>query len=128
MPDFHTDFEPGRLNLDIPVFQKTYELYKSFYQLVAHFPKKDKYAIGQKIENGILGLIEDIIIASQLSKSEKVSILQAGSIKLDVLKVLIRCCKDLKTIDNKSYLLLESQLQEIGKMLGGWIKASTYRT
>jgi len=96
--------------------------------LVAHFPKKDRYAIGQRIENGILGLIEDIITASQLSKSEKVPTLQGASIKLDVLKVLIRCCKDLKIIDNKNYLLLESQLQEIGKMLGGWIKASTYRT
>jgi hypothetical protein len=73
-------------------------------------------------------LIEDIITASQLSKSEKVPTLQTASIKLDVLKVLIRCCKDLKIIDNKNYLLLESQLQEIGKMLGGWIKASTYHT
>jgi len=96
--------------------------------LVAHFPKKDRYAIGQKIENGILELIEGIITASQLSKSEKVPTLQSASIKLDVLKVLIRCCKDLKIIDNKNYLLLESQLQEIGKMLGGWIKASTYRS
>jgi four helix bundle protein len=128
MPDSHTDFEPGRLNLDIPVFQKTYELYKAFYQLVAHFPKKDRYAIGQKIENSILELIEGIITASQLSKSEKVPTLHSASIKLDVLKVLIRCCKDLKIIDNKNYLLLESQLQEIGKMLGGWIKASTYRS
>jgi hypothetical protein len=75
-----------------------------------------------------LGLIEDIITASQLSKSEKVPTLQNASIKLDVLKVLIRCCKDLKIIDNKNYLLLESKLQEIGKMLGGWIKASTYRS
>jgi len=128
MPDFHTDFEPGRLNLDIPVFQKTYELYKSFYQLVAHFPKKDKYAIGQKIENGILGLIEDIITASQLSKSEKVPSLQAASIKLDILKVLIRCCKDLKILDNKKYLIFESQVIEIGRMLGGWIKASNLRS
>jgi four helix bundle protein len=128
MPDYHKSFEPGRLNLDIPVFQKTYELYKFFYQLVAHFPKKDRYSIGQKIENGMLGLIEDIVTASQLSKSEKVPTLQGASIKLDVLKVLIRCCKDLKIIDNKNYLLLESKLQEIGRMLGGWIKASTYNS
>jgi len=86
MPDSHTDFEPGRLNLDIPVFQRTYELYKSFYQLVAHFPKKDRYAIGQRVENGILGLIEDIITASQLSKSEKVPTLQGASVNLTGLK------------------------------------------
>jgi hypothetical protein len=69
--------------------------------------------------------MESVILASQLSKTEKLPILQKASIKLDVLKVLIRLCKDLKVLDNKKYLILESQIQEIGRMLGGWIKAST---
>lgn len=38
------------------------------------------------------------------------------------LKILIRILKDLKILDIKKYLLLEDELQEIGKMLGGWIK------
>lgn len=125
MTDLHKDFEPGRLNLDIPIFQKTYELYKLFYQFSPHFPKKDRYTIGQRIENSMLEVIEGIVTASQLSKSEKLPILQKTSIKLDLLKVIIRLCKDLKILDNKKYLLLESYLQEIGKMLGGWIKASS---
>jgi len=68
--------------------------------------------------------MESVILASQLSKIEKLPILQKASIRLDVLKVLIRLCKDLKVLDNKKYLILESQIQEIGRMLGGWIKAS----
>lgn len=69
--------------------------------------------------------MESIILACQLTKTEKLPILQKASIRLDVVKVFIRLCKDLKVLDNKKYLLLESQIQEIGKMLGGWIKAST---
>lgn len=128
MTDFHNDSEFGKLNLDIPVFQKTYDLYKSFYSLVLDFPKKDRYTIGQRIENTILDILENIIAASQLSKLEKVPTLQKASIKLDVLKILIRCCKDLKIIDNKKYLTFESQIIEIGKMLGGWIKASSFHS
>ncbi len=128
MPDTHSDIEPGKLNLDIPVFQKTYDLYKSFYLIILDFPKKDRYTIGQRLENTILALLEDIITASQLSKSEKVPTLQKASIKLDILKVLIRCCKDLKILDNKKYLIFESQVIEIGRMLGGWIKASNLRS
>lgn len=128
MTDFHSDSEFGKLNLDIPVFQKTYDLYKSFYSLVLDFPKKDRYTIGQRIENTILDILENIIAASQLSKLEKVPTLQKASIKLDVLKILIRCCKDLKIIDNKKYLTFESQVIEIGKMLGGWIKASSFHS
>jgi hypothetical protein len=124
MPDFHKDFEPGRLNLDIPIFQKVYELYKLLYQYVASFPKKDRYTLGQRAENSLLDFMESVILASQLSKIEKLPILQKASIRLDVLKVLIRLCKDLKVLDNKKYLILESNIQEIGRMLGGWIKAS----
>lgn len=114
--------------MDIPVFQKTYDLYKSFYLIILDFPKKDRYTIGQRVENTILSLLEDIITASQLSKLEKVPTLQKASIRLDVLKVLIRCCKDLKILDNKKYLIFESQVIEIGRMLGGWIKASNLRS
>lgn len=128
MPDTHSDIESIKLNLDIPVFQKTYDLYKSFYSLILDFPKKDRYTIGQRVENTILDILEKIIAASQLSKSEKVPALQEASIKLDILKVLIRCCKDLKILDNKKYLIFESQVIEIGRMLGGWIKASNLRS
>ena len=125
MPNPHNDFQPTGLNTDIPIFQKTYDLYKMFYEICVHFPKKDKYTLGQKIENGILKLLESIILASQLAKTEKAPILKQASGKLDIIKVLIRLSNDLKIIDSKKYLNLQSSLQEIGKMLGGWIKASS---
>jgi four helix bundle protein len=125
MPDSHNNLESGKLNLDIPIFQKVYELYKLLYQYVASFPKKDRYTLGQRVENSLLDFMESVIFASQLSKTDKLPVLQKASIKLDVLKVFIRLCKDLKILDNKKYLILESQIQEIGRMLGGWIKAST---
>lgn len=125
MPNSHNDFEPTKLNLDIPIFQKAYELYKTFYQYLPDLPKNDRHTIGQRIENLILSVIESIVVASQLSKTEKLPVLQEASTKLDLLKVFVRLSKDLKIIDNKRYLTLESCIQEIGRMLGGWIKAST---
>ena len=113
------------LNLDIPVFTKTYDLYKAFYGYLATFPKKDRYTLGQKCEILLLDLLEGIILASSLSKEEKLPILKTASLKLDVLKVLFRLGKDLKIIESKKYLILEGFLQEIGKMLGGWIKATS---
>ena len=40
-----------------------------------------------------------------------------------MLKIFIRLLKDVDAIKNKDYLLMQTQIQEIGKMLGGWIKA-----
>jgi tyrosine-protein phosphatase YwqE len=32
--------------------------------------------------------------------------------------------KDIKAIDDKKYILIEANLDEIGRMLGGWIKST----
>lgn len=124
MPDSH-DFQSINKTFDFPIFQKTYETYKLFYSYLVNFPKKDKYTLGQRCENALLDFLEAITIAGGLPKTEKVPVLQKASIKLDLAKILIRLCKDLKILDNKKYLELESSLQEIGKMLGGWIKSSS---
>lgn len=99
-------------------------MYKLFYSYLVNFPKKDKYTLGQRCENALLDFLEATTTAGGLTKTEKVPVLQTASVKLDLAKILIRLCKDLKILDNKKYLELESSLQEIGKMLGGWIKFS----
>lgn len=43
--------------------------------------------------------------------------------KVRILKLLIRACFDTKSINQKTYINLQEKLQEIGKMLGGWIKS-----
>ena len=45
-------------------------------------------------------------------------------IKIDVLRVLIRLAKEIKALDNKKYLISQECLDEIGRMLGGWIKST----
>ena len=56
--------------------------------------------------------------------SDKTEVLQKISIKLDLIKVLLRLGKDTQAIENNNYLALESILQEIGRMLGGWIRST----
>lgn len=119
MPDFHNSLK------NIPIFTKTYELYKVFYGYLSLFPKKDRYTLGQKCGIVLLEILEAVILASSLSKQEKLPILKRASLKVDTLKVLFMLGKDLKVIDNKKYLILDNSLQEIGKMFGGWIKATS---
>jgi len=46
-----------------------------------------------------------------------------ASVKLDLLKFFLQIAWEIKSLDNKKYILLSERLNEIGKMLGGWIKA-----
>ena len=88
------------------------------------FPKKDRYILGQRCEFVLLDLLESIILASNLSKQEKLPVLRNASTKIDLLRVLFKLGKDLKIIENKKYISLENDITEIGKMLGGWIKTT----
>jgi len=91
------------------------------------FPKRQKFSIGQKCENIIIEILESIIIASQVPKTSKLLYLEKASIKLNILKIFFRLLKEFRIVDIKKYINLETYCQEIGKMLGGWIKSIKYR-
>lgn len=84
----------------------------------------ERYSLGIKLENESTGLLKELFIAGSCDRMQKLPALQNASVILDFVKLLVRLAKDTKTIDTKKYLLLEEKLQEIGKMLGGWIKAT----
>jgi hypothetical protein len=110
--------------LDIPIFKKTYDLYKSLYLLRAKVPKQDRYTIFQKCDNALLDLLESIMEAGQTPKSQKLIVLEKANLKLGFLRVFVRLMKDVKTIDLKTYAVFEESLDEIGRMLGGWIRST----
>ena len=108
---------------DIPIFKKTYELYKKFYTFRTTVPKQDRYTLWQRCENLMLDFLEGVLSASQMPKSEKLPILEKASLKLNFLRVFLRLMKEIKSIDNKKYSMLQEEIDEIGRMLGGWIKS-----
>jgi len=109
--------------LDIPIFHKIYELYKLIHSYHQRIPKAARYTLWQNCETTTLALLEIVIETSHCKGEQRVQLLHHLSNKLDLLKVLIRLAKDTRTIDNKQYLEIQVILQEIGKMVGGWIKS-----
>jgi hypothetical protein len=105
---------------EIPIIKKVYELYKLYYGYLILFPKKDKFALGARCEVYIISVPELLLSAGGLPKESKGQIIQQASVKFDTLKVLLRMARELGLLDNKKYLVLQTLLQEIGRMLGGW--------
>ena len=67
-------------------------------------------------------VIEHIVVASYLSKQDKLPYLKKATIKLDVLKFFLQVAWEIKALDTKKYITLSEKLDEVGRMLGGWIK------
>ena len=88
------------------------------------FTKTTKYSLGLKIDLLFLEVIEYIFTASHKNKENKLTFLNKASDKLDLLKFLLQIAWEIKVLDNKRYIILSKGLDEVGRMLGGWIKAN----
>jgi hypothetical protein len=49
--------------------------------------------------------------------------LEKTSLRLNFLRVFIRLSKETKMLDNKKYVILQESIDEIGRMLGGWLRS-----
>jgi hypothetical protein len=108
--------------LDIPIFHHTYTLYKLVDSYRMRIPKIKRYTLWLKTENSALAALEGIIKTSHQSGAKRLDTLYEISIQLDMLKVFIRLAQETRCIDSKQYLEIQKNIQEIGQMLGGWIK------
>lgn len=52
---------------------------------------------------------------------------EKSSLRLNFLRVFIRLSKEIKMLDNKKYILLQESVDEIGRMLGGWLRSIRQR-
>jgi len=105
---------------DIPIFHKTYELIIWIYPTVNKFPKNQRFVLGQEIEKTAIKFLK-LIIKANYAK-EKVLFLSEASIEINLFLILIRLSKDLHFLSKRQYEFAACQINEISKMLGGWLK------
>lgn len=108
--------------LDIPILKKAYELYKMLHAYRAAVPKADRFSVYERSETLLVEIIELLLQAGYL-KGDKIDYLERASTKLNVLRLFIRLMKETRVFDLKKYTALQTVIDEIGRMLGGWIRS-----
>jgi len=78
--------------------------------------------LGGKIEDYFLGLLENIFVSIYLPPETKISRLIIAISKLDGIKFFLQIAWENKCLKDDRYSALSLQLEEIGRMLGGWKK------
>lgn len=102
------------------VVTKTYDLILWTLPKLAKFPRDQRFLLGDRIENTLLDCLE-LLIEANYSK-EKRMILRKVNLKLEKARFLWRIGKDMRYVNVKSYEFAVRSINEIGKMVGGWIK------
>src|SRR3989344_1175082 len=107
----------------LSIIQKLVAIYKLWHEFLPHFPRDSRQTLGQKIDDLFLEVIENVVKAGYSDKAEKEIFLKRASVKLDLLKFFLQVAWEIKSVDNKKYISLSEKLNEVGKMLGGWLRS-----
>ena len=105
------------------IYTKTLEVAKWTFDCVNTFPKKQRFVLGQQIENSTLTIVRLIIEANGARSPEAVlQKLDILDIELEVLRSLLRIAYEMNFLKASSLGYIVAQIDEVGKMRGGWAK------
>ena len=105
------------------IYTKMLEVAKWLFDCVNTFPKKQRFVLGQQIENSTLAVIR-LIIEANGARSPEMSLqkLEVLNTELEVLRSLLRIAHGIGFLKVSSLGYIVSQIDEVGKMRGGWAK------
>ena len=113
------------MNAAPPIITKVYDLLLYLVPQVAKFPRAQRYALGERLEQTGFDVLELLLTA--VYAPEKTAILQEANIKLEQTRYYVRFTKDLKLINIHRYEILSKMINDVGIQLGGWLKQQRQR-
>jgi hypothetical protein len=105
------------------LFQKAYDTYRLLSGLIETFPKMPRYAIGSRIDQTLLEIIEQIVTAETTTPALKDRSLVIIMVKAEIGIALIQLALERKLIGGTNFFTCSQQLKEIAKMANGWRKS-----
>jgi hypothetical protein len=106
---------------ELPLLTKTYDLVKWSCHHTSRFPKQHRFVLGERIERRLYDLLETLVQARYTR--ERVPLLRQANLSLEILRFQFRLAHDLQCLRTNSYGFATQAVQEIGAMIGGWLKA-----
>lgn len=107
----------------LPVINRTYEVYKHIVDLNDHLEKRWRYSLGVSLENSVLDLLEQLVMAKNASKPTKAIYLIKAMARTEVTVLKLRLILEKGLANETKIFQVQALLEEIGKMLGGWLRS-----
>ena len=84
------------------------------------FPRSARFSFAARIDGLALDVLERLVRARWAARGEKGRLLAAADSDLAVLRTLLRLSFDRRLLDRGALEHVSRQLDEAGRMLGGW--------
>ncbi|MFH0820767.1 MAG: four helix bundle protein [Candidatus Peregrinibacteria bacterium] len=107
----------------LPIINRSYEAYKNIVDLNLKLNKRWRHSLGISFEQTVLDLIEQLVMAKNAPKPLKAGYLLKANGKLEVARLKLRLILEFRLSNVTGIFQLQAKLDEVGKMLGGWLKS-----
>lgn len=107
---------------ELVIQQRVYDMIMYAYPAIEQFPKSQKFSLAQDMKKCLDSIMRLVIMANK--KYTKKTTLQELDVENEALKIYIRMAFELGYLPPKKYEIWSKLAVEVGKMIGGWIKAT----
>lgn len=111
-----------------PIYTRIVDLTGWTLDRTAALPRSHRFTFGERVDRLTLDSLELVLEATWAAPNSKVAPLKRLNLNIEKLRVFWRLICDRGWISSQQLLFVSVQLDEIGRMTGGWIKSSMTRT
>ncbi len=106
-----------------PIFTRTYDLLKWLIPATVKFPRQHRFVLAESLQKNALLFQEQIIEAARAQRPRP--LLEQADVTLIKLRTHLRLSHDLGLLKKGQYHHVSRMVDEIGRLLGGWMKAKS---
>lgn len=119
--------EPTRpLNDDLPIFVKWMDFLEWLMPVTEKVPRRVRASYATRVESLALDVAQALVVARYTRTTA--AHLQPINLLIEQLRILLRLGHRLNYLSNESYRHGIRSLDEVGRMLGAWMKSVTTRS
>jgi hypothetical protein len=104
-----------------PVFVKSFDLLKWVLERTETFPKSQRFVLAKRLNDAMLDCYECLLDAA-LQKHRQRDRLRDADVHLVRVKHYIRLATELRYLTRDQYAYACQHAQEVGRLLGAWLK------
>jgi len=101
-----------------------HELIVWLVPLLDHFPRSRRFTLGQRLEGGLLEVLEGLVEAAYSRRPGDP--LRVANRKLQVVRHVWRACHELGVIPARRYEPGAERMVSIGRQIGGWQRSRAH--
>lgn len=102
------------------ILTKLHDLLLYLVPLLAKFPRDHKFLLGDRLQVKLMD-VQECCLRAYYGR-DKLRQLDEANMELEVVRHLVRLSYDLRLINEHKYGVLSERINEVGRMVGGWLR------